>query len=320
MRILLAQPRGCCAGVDMAIESLERTLRLCPPPVYAFHQIVHNRRVIEHFLQVGVIFVDDMPAVPEGATVVFSAHGVSPQVRQAAAAKACQIIDATCPLVAKVHNEARSFARRNYSVILIGHPGHDEITGVLGEAPERITVVETVEDIEALTVPDPGRVAYITQTTWSVSDAQRLVNALKKRFPAIVGPSKDDICYATQNRQDAVQAAAMAADLVLVVGSGNSSNSRRLVEVAREAGTPSYLIEGPESIDRIWLAGVSTVALSAGASVPEELVGRTARWLSEEYGATIEEIVRRQEFVRFPLPEPLRASRHESLPSADSCA
>jgi len=304
----------------MAIESLERALGLCSGPVYAYHQIVHNRHVIEHFESRGVIFVDDINTVPDGGTVVFSAHGVSPQVRQIANAKACQVIDATCPLVTKVHNEARNFAGGEYSIVLIGHTGHDEITAVLGEAPDQIFVVENERDIEALHVPDPERVAFITQTTWSVSDAQRLVIALKKRFPTIIGPSKDDICYATQNRQDAVRAVAQSAELVLVIGSVNSSNSRRLVEVARESGRPAELIEGPDSINPHWLTGVSTLALTAGASVPERLLASTIEWLRVNFEGTVEETVRKQELVRFPLPEPLRARMEEGQIFPDKCA
>jgi 4-hydroxy-3-methylbut-2-en-1-yl diphosphate reductase len=300
----MARPRGFCAGVDMAIESLERTLRLYPAPIYAFHQIVHNRTLVDHFEKLGVVFVDDMTSVPRGGTVVFSAHGVSPEVRQIARDRECQIIDATCPLVTKVHREARAFARRGLSVVLIGHAGHDEVVGICGEASQAITVVETTDDVEKLSVPDSTRIGYVTQTTMSVDDAQHLIHALRKRFPSIVGPPKEDICYATQNRQDAVKVAAAKADLVLVIGSQNSF------------GAPAHLIEDPEAIEADWLKGLTTLALSAGASVPERLVMATIEWLRERFDITVEEIESQPELVHFALPEPVRSPPKGAPPPA----
>ena len=293
----------------MALEALEQTLSLFPPPVYCFHQIVHNRTVIARFEALGVIFVDAIEDVPEGATTVLSAHGVSPAVRLQAAARNLQVIDATCPLVTKVHNEARTFAARGFTVVLIGHRGHDEVVGVLGEAPAAIQVVESAEDIERLSVADPQRVAWVTQTTLSVDETQKLVRALRRRFPAIQGPAKEDICYATQNRQEAVRKLAEQADLVLVIGSTNSSNSQRLVEAARSCGVPAHLVEGPADIRPEWLTGVRTLALTAGASVPERLVNAALAWLKQRYEATIEYAPGRQELVHFPVPEPLRKAQ-----------
>jgi 4-hydroxy-3-methylbut-2-en-1-yl diphosphate reductase len=303
MKILLARPRGFCAGVEMAINTLERTLRLYSRPIYAFHQIVHNRTVVKQFEDLGVIFVDNIMSVPRGGTVVFSAHGVSPAVRRLAAARDCKIIDATCPLVTKVHNEVRAFVRRGLRVVLIGHPGHDEVEGTLGEAPDSVTVVQTIEDIERLPFPGESQIGYVTQTTLSVDDAQHLIAALRKRFPSIVGPPKEDICYATQNRQDAVKLAAAKADLALVIGSENSSNSQRLVDIARGVGVPAYLIEGPEAIKLHWLANVSTLLLTAGASVPESLVTNTIDWFREMSGVTVEETEGPPELVRFAIPK-----------------
>jgi 4-hydroxy-3-methylbut-2-enyl diphosphate reductase len=306
MKVLLANPHGFCAGVVMVVRSLERALELLGAPLYVFHEIVHNKHVVEDFQRRGVCFVDSIEEVPEGANLLYSAHGVSPEVREQARRRRLHTIDATCPLVTKVHLEAVRFARDGYTIVLIGHEGHDEVVGTMGEAPGQIVLVETPEDAARLEVPDPDHVAYLTQTTLSVDDANRVIAALRKRFPNIASPPKEDICYATQNRQEAVRELAGEAEVMLVVGSGNSSNSIRLAEVARQLGARAYLIDDVNDIDPAWLDGVERVALTAGASAPEKLVIECLDWLQTCYGAEVENRVVREEDVVFPLPRALR--------------
>jgi len=306
MKILLARPRGFCAGVEMAVDCLEKALELFGSPLYAFHQIVHNRALVEKFEKRGVTFVNELDEIPPNSTVVFSAHGVSPEAYHLSHLRNVRVIDATCPLVLKVHNEARNFAREGYTIFLIGHSGHDEVVGVMDEAPEEIVLLESQQDIEMLKVNNPDRVAYLTQTTLSVDDTQKIVQALRRRFPTIKGPSREDICYATQNRQDAVRILSAEADLALVIGSCNSSNSQRLVEVAQSNGIPAYLVDGPEEIDAEWFDGISTVMVTAGASVPEELVIKSVEWLKFRFQATVEERTLSHEFVHFRLPKAIR--------------
>jgi len=308
MKVLLANPHGFCAGVVMVVRSLERALELLGAPLYVFHEIVHNKHVVEDFQRRGVCFVDSIDDVPEGANLLYSAHGVSPAVRDAARRRRLRTIDATCPLVTKVHLEAVRFARDGYTIVLIGHEGHDEVIGTMGEAPGQIVLVETPADAARLVVPNPARVAYLTQTTLSVDDANRVIAALRERFPAIVGPPKEDICYATQNRQEAVRELAREADVVLVVGSDNSSNSIRLAEVARQYGARAYLIDDVGDIDPTWLEGAETVVLTAGASAPEKLVVECLDWLKGRYAAEVERRMVREEDVVFPLPRGLRES------------
>ena len=306
MKILLASPRGFCAGVKMAIGSLERALELLGTPIYVYHEIVHNRHVVERFRERGVVFVKGLDEVPEGAHLLYSAHGVSPEIRRQARQRRLRAIDATCPLVSKVHLEAVRFARRGYTIILIGHAGHDEVVGTLGEAPDRIRLVEKVEDVDRLEVPDPMAVAYLTQTTLSVDDARRIIDRLRQRFPAIVGPRKKDICYATENRQQAVKALVAQADVVLVLGSRNSSNSNRLAEIARTHNRPAYLIDGAAEINPGWLRGDQTVLITAGASAPDEVVDECVAYLAGCYQARVEERAAHQECAQFPIPLALR--------------
>jgi 4-hydroxy-3-methylbut-2-enyl diphosphate reductase len=290
----------------MAVRSLEEALARFGPPVYVFHEIIHNRHVVDGFRRRGAVFVGTLTEVPDGATLLFSAHGVAPVVRAAARAKRLRTIDATCPLVAKVHTEARRFAAAGYTIVLVGHAGHDEIVGVVGEAPGRIHLVATPEDVAGLPIAPGERVAYLTQTTLSVDDADRVIAALRDRFPHLVGPPREDICYATQNRQEAVRALVPEADLVLVVGSRNSSNAARLAEVARAAGVPAHLIEDSRAIDPAWFGGVKTVLLTAGASAPEELVAGCLDWLHRQFAAEVEPRTVYREEVSFPLPHELR--------------
>ncbi len=307
MKVLLASPRGFCAGVNMAIESLDLALASLEPPIYVYHEIVHNKYVVEHFRERGVTFVDDLAEVPHGSTLLFSAHGVSPEIRRVAAERQLQAIDATCPLVTKVHLEAIKYANAGYTILLIGHEGHDEVIGTMGEAPEAIVLVESPEDVATLHVADERKIAYLTQTTLSVDDANRIIDRLKERFPHITAPPKDDICYATQNRQEAVSILARDADLAIVLGSQNSSNSQRLAELARERGMPAHLIDGPADLRAEWFQGVKTVLVTAGASAPEQVVEECLDWLRERFGATIEPRSIREENVSFPLPRELRA-------------
>ncbi len=306
MKIILANPRGFCAGVNMAIESLERALELYGTPLYVYHEIVHNRPVVERFRARGVVFVDGIDEIPEGAHVLYSAHGVAPAIREAAASRRLHAIDATCPLVTKVHLEATRFAREGYTIILIGHEGHDEVAGTMGEAPASMRLVQGVEDVRRLDLPADARLAYLTQTTLSVDDAEVIIAALRERYPHIVGPSKEDICYATQNRQEAVKELVPGADLVLVLGSQNSSNSLRLAELAEACGKPAHLIDGVRDLDDSWFEGVGTVLITAGASAPEEVVQEVVAYLKRRYGATVESHTVREERVQFPLPRELR--------------
>ncbi len=302
MRILLAAPRGFCAGVDRAIEIVELALSIYGRPVFVRHEIVHNRHVVERLRGMGAVFVDDLAEVPGGAVVVFSAHGVSPAVREEAARRGLRPIDATCPLVTKVHLEARRHAAEGREILLIGHGGHVEVEGTMGEAPGRIRLVESVADAERVEVRDPARVAYLTQTTLSVDDTRAIVEVLRRRFPRIAGPPQEDICYATQNRQNAVKGLAPRIDLLLVVGAPNSSNSRRLVEVSRAAGVRAELVEEAADIDPTWLAGVGTLGITAGASAPEDLVGSIVERLRTLGGEEPVEVPTVVENVRFALP------------------
>jgi 4-hydroxy-3-methylbut-2-enyl diphosphate reductase len=315
MRVILASPRGFCAGVNMAIEALELAIKSLPGPIYVYHEIVHNKSVVEHFRSKGVTFVDDLSDVPHGATLLFSAHGVSPEIRRVARERRLRAIDATCPLVTKVHLEAIKYAGKGYTILLIGHEGHDEVIGTMGEAPEAILLVESPEDVDRLEVADETKLAYLTQTTLSVDDANRIIERLKARFPHIAAPPKDDICYATQNRQEAVAQLAPDAQLTLVLGSQNSSNSQRLAELSAERGVPARLIDGPENIDRAWFAGVETVLVTAGASAPEVVVENVLDYLRENFDATVEVRSLREEAVSFPLPRELRHAALQLAPS-----
>jgi len=306
MKILLASPRGFCAGVNMAIESLELALRAFGPPVYVYHEIVHNKFVVEQFCQQGAVFVDDLSEVPERAHLMYSAHGVSPEIRRIARERHLVAIDATCPLVTKVHLEAIRFARAGYTIVLIGHEGHDEVIGTMGEAPTAIVLVESPDDVDALEVADESKLAYLTQTTLSVDDANRIIERLRARFPRIDGPRKDDICYATQNRQEAVRRLSAECQIALVLGSQNSSNSQRLAEIACERGIPAHLIDGADDIDLDWFTGDETVLVTAGASAPESVVEACVQMLCDRFGAQVELRDVRREDVFFPLPKELR--------------
>jgi len=306
-KLLLAAPRGYCAGVDRAVQTVERALELYGAPVYVRKEIVHNKHVVEQLRARGAIFVDEIDeSIPEGATTVFSAHGVSPAVHAQAAQRSLATIDATCPLVTKVHVEAKKFASEGYTIVLIGHGGHEEVEGTMGEAPESIVLVETEADVDALEVPDPSRIAYISQTTLSVDETRALINRLRERFPQITGPRTDDICYATTNRQAAVKQMAAVCDLVLVIGSQNSSNSQRLVEVARDYGADSYLIDNEEQVEEAWLHDKRTVGISSGASAPEELVNRLVSFFAQRGVDDVSEFEVIREDVRFMLPKRIR--------------
>jgi 4-hydroxy-3-methylbut-2-enyl diphosphate reductase len=302
----------------MASETLDQALRLRGAPLYVFHEIVHNKHVVGDFRDRGVVFVESVADVPEGANLLFSAHGVSPAIRAEASRRGIRAIDATCPLVTKVHIEATRFARQGYSIVLIGHAGHDEVAGTMGEAPEHIVLVQTPEEAERFVPRNPERIAYLTQTTLSVDEALRVIEVLRRRFPHIVAPRKEDICYATQNRQEAVRELARQAQLVLVVGSGNSSNSIRLAEVAREHGCPAHLIDDTRDIDRAWFRGVETVVLTAGASAPEHLVTQCIDWLRDNFQAQVEQRAVREENVRFPLPRAVRPAPTTARPPAST--
>jgi 4-hydroxy-3-methylbut-2-enyl diphosphate reductase len=306
-KLLLAAPRGYCAGVDRAVQTVERALELYGAPVYVRKEIVHNKHVVEQLRTRGAIFVDEIDeSVPEGATTVFSAHGVSPGVHAHAAARGLSTIDATCPLVTKVHVEAKKFAADGYTIVLIGHDGHEEVEGTMGEAPEHIVLVESEADVDALEVEDPTRVAYISQTTLSVDETRAIINRLREKLPQIVGPRTDDICYATTNRQAAVKQMAIECDLLLVVGSQNSSNSQRLVEVARECGTQSQLIDDASQVREAWLEGKRVVGISSGASAPEELVERLVAYFTDRGVRDVSEFEVVREDVRFMLPKRIR--------------
>ncbi len=306
-KLLLAAPRGYCAGVDRAVQTVERALELHGAPVYVRKEIVHNKHVVEKLRERGAIFVDELDdTVPEGALTVFSAHGVSPAVHADADRRGLRTIDATCPLVTKVHREAVKFAADGYTIVLIGHSGHEEVEGTMGEAPEHIVLVETEEDVDRLEISDPEKVAYISQTTLSVDETRAIIARLRERFPSITGPRTDDICYATTNRQAAVKAMAAECDLVLVIGSQNSSNSQRLVEVAREYGADSYLIDNAGQVREEWLEGKRVVGISSGASAPEELVDALIAFFRERGVEDVSEFEVVREDVRFMLPKQIR--------------
>lgn len=306
MKIILAAPRGFCAGVNMAVQSLELALKHFGPPIYVYHEIVHNQHVVRTFQNQGAIFVNELEEIPVGATVLFSAHGVAPEVRRFARERNLRAIDATCPLVTKVHLEAIKFAKEHYTIILIGHASHDEVIGTMGEAPEAIILVEDTDEVDALNFEPTTKLAYLTQTTLSVDDANRVIGRLKERFPWIIGPPKEDICYATQNRQEAVRLLCEQADKVIVLGSQNSSNSQRLRELAQEKGHVAFLVDGPQDLDPAHFNAGDIVLITAGASAPEEVVSSTIQWLQDRFGATVEEREVRKEEVYFPLPKALR--------------
>ena len=307
MKILLANPRGFCAGVNMAIECVDRVLELKGAPIYVFHEIVHNKHVVEDFQSRGVTFIENIAEVPEGGVVVYSAHGISPEVRKQSKARRLVEIDATCPLVTKVHLEVLRFAKDGYRILFVGHRNHDEAVGTVGEAPQAITVIESVEEVEKLDLPADARVAYVTQTTLSVADAQRIIDELKNRWPHIKGPPKEDICYATTNRQRAVSTLSPEVDLVIVIGSKNSSNSKRLVETAKEGGKPGYLIDDVSELRREWFDGVKGVLVTAGASAPDHLVQGLIDALKRDFGGEVETRTLVEEDVAFELPRSLRS-------------
>jgi 4-hydroxy-3-methylbut-2-enyl diphosphate reductase len=305
-RVLLASPRGYCAGVERAVDTVERALELYGAPVYVRKQIVHNAHVVHELEERGAIFVDSEEEVPEGSTVIFSAHGVAPSVHENAAARELRTIDATCPLVTKVHTQARRYAAEGYTIVLIGHAGHEEVEGTMGEAPESIVLVQSVEEAETVELSPDARLAYITQTTLSVDETGEIISVLRRRFPTVHAPKKEDICYATSNRQWAVKEMFEHIDLLLVIGSRNSSNSNRLVEVARAEGVESYLIDDESEIDERWLEGVETVGLTSGASAPERLVTRVCHWFRERGVTDIQQHQMVDEGVEFRLPWELR--------------
>ena len=305
-KLLLAAPRGYCAGVDRAVQTVERALEMHGSPVYVRKEIVHNKHVVERLRERGAIFVEEHTEVPEGAVCVFSAHGVAPSVRTGSQERRLQTIDATCPLVTKVHREAARFAREGYTIVLVGHDGHEEVEGTMGEAPERIVLVQSEEDVDHLQVPDPERVAYVTQTTLAVDETTAIIDRLRLRFPAITGPRTDDICYATTNRQAAVKQMAGSCDVMLVIGSRNSSNSVRLVEVARDCGTEAHLIDNSGEVQEAWLAGRRVVGISSGASAPENLVADLVDFFRARGVSDISEFDVVREDVRFMLPKQVR--------------
>jgi 4-hydroxy-3-methylbut-2-en-1-yl diphosphate reductase len=302
IQVVLAQPRGFCAGVERAIEIVERALAKFGPPIYVRHEIVHNRHVVEDLRKRGAIFVDELDEIPAGAMTVFSAHGVAKRVEELAKERALPVIDATCPLVAKVHAEGRRYAAQGREIVLVGHAGHAEVEGTIGQIPGKVHLVQTVADVASLQVSDPERLAYVTQTTLSVDDTRGIIAALQARFPGIVGPDVRDICYATQNRQQAVHDLAKQVDVILVVGSKNSSNSNRLVEVSKNLGTNGFLIDSAEAIEAGWLEGVNTVAVTAGASAPEVLVQQVVNYLQDMGYGSVNEVEVMPENVRFGLP------------------
>jgi len=307
-KILLAAPRGYCAGVDRAVQTVERALARYGPPVYVRKEIVHNKHVVEQLRARGAIFVETETEVPEGSVTVFSAHGVAPIVHENAAARHLRTIDATCPLVTKVHVEARRFAADGYTIVLVGHDGHEEVEGTMGEAPDHMVLVQTEQDVDELVLADPEKVAYISQTTLSVDETRGIIERLRERFPAIIGPRTDDICYATTNRQAAVRQLATACELVLVIGSRNSSNSQRLVEVARDYGAQAQLIDNARELDEGWLDGVRIVGISSGASAPEELVQELVSLFRARGVSDISELTVTREDVRFMLPKTIRGT------------
>jgi 4-hydroxy-3-methylbut-2-enyl diphosphate reductase len=307
MKVILANPRGFCAGVNMAIDSLERALEIFGTPLFVYHEIVHNRHVVERFKKRGVVFVDHIDAIPSNSVVLYSAHGVAPAIREASEKRNLTAIDATCPLVTKVHLEAKRYAKEGYTILLIGHEGHDEVVGTVGEAPHCIRLVQDEAEAAALDLPADTKLAFLTQTTLSVDDAEVIIKALRKKFPQIVGPKKDDICYATQNRQEAVKELVPEADVVIVLGSQNSSNSLRLAELATAYGKPAYLIDSASEMKPAWFDGKKCVLVTAGASAPEDVVQECVDYLKQKHRATVETRTVREEDVSFHLPKELRA-------------
>jgi 4-hydroxy-3-methylbut-2-en-1-yl diphosphate reductase len=318
MDVLLANPRGFCAGVDRAIAIVERALAQFGAPIYVRHEVVHNRFVVDDLRAKGAIFVEELADVPPGSTVVFSAHGVSKAVRAEAEARGLTVFDATCPLVTKVHVEISKMRDQGREIVMIGHVGHPEVEGTMGQCNGGVFLVESPEDVDRLQVTDPARLAYVTQTTLSVDDAAAIVAALRRRFPAIVGPRKDDICYATQNRQDAVKVMSQRVDVVIVVGSPNSSNSNRLREVAAKRGTPAYMVDRADQLDPAWIAGCRRVGVTAGASAPEVLVREVLARLAELGAGHVEELAGVQEHIVFPLPKSLHAAAPATNPAAEA--
>jgi 4-hydroxy-3-methylbut-2-enyl diphosphate reductase len=314
-KLLLAAPRGYCAGVDRAVQTVERALMIHGAPVYVRKEIVHNKHVVEQLRERGAIFVEEHTEVPEGAVCVFSAHGVAPSVRSGAEERSLHTIDATCPLVTKVHREAVRFAQDGYTIVLVGHDGHEEVEGTMGEAPEQIVLVQCEQDVDALEVADPERIAYVTQTTLAVDETSAILARLRERFPKIVGPRTDDICYATTNRQAAVKQMAGACELMLVIGSSNSSNSVRLVEVARDCGTEAYLIDNAGEVQEQWLQGRRVVGISSGASAPENLVAELVEFFRSRGVSDISEFDVIREDVRFMLPKQIREAVGAGEPS-----
>jgi 4-hydroxy-3-methylbut-2-en-1-yl diphosphate reductase len=306
-KVLLAAPRGYCAGVERAVDAVERALAKHGAPVFVRKQIVHNLHVVRDLEAKGAVFVEEETEVPPGAVVVLSAHGVAPEVYVNAAARDLTVIDATCPLVTKVHLEARRFAHDGHTIVLIGHAGHEEVVGTTGQSPERTVLVQSPAEARTLHLQDPDRVSYLTQTTLSVDETNEIIEILRVRFPAIEGPPRDDICYATQNRQDAVKELARRSDVVLVIGSDNSSNSNRLAEVSRELGTAAHLVDDETEVDPAWLAGAETVGVTSGASAPEWLVDRMLAWLADQGATEVREIRLAEESVRFSLPPGVRS-------------
>jgi 4-hydroxy-3-methylbut-2-enyl diphosphate reductase len=306
MKIKLANPRGFCAGVNMAIECLDEAIARFGTDIYVYHEIVHNKYVVERFINQGVKFVDHVEEVPNNSILLFSAHGVSPEVRKASVERGLQTIDATCPLVTKVHMEAIRFARDGFNIVLIGHEGHDEVIGTMGEAPESITLVETPEDVDSLPFEPSDKIAFLTQTTLSVAEAEAVIARLKQRFPDIAAPPKEDICYATTNRQEAVSTLAAAADVVIVLGSQNSSNSKRLMEIGESLGKKSFLVDGVNELPIDTFHADQTIVITAGASAPEHVVKECIDRLVKEFGAEVEVVTVREEHVNFPLPKELR--------------
>ena len=307
MKVILANPRGFCAGVNMAVECVNQVLEVLGPPVYVFHEIVHNKHFVEDFKRRGVTFVESISEVPEGSTVIYSAHGISPEVRRQSRQRKLKEVDATCPLVTKVHMEVIRYARDGYTILFVGHRNHDEAVGTVGEAPENIIVVESPEEVEQVQVPDANKVAFVTQTTLSVSDAERIIGAIKRRFPNVRFPVKDDICYATTNRQEAVTQLAPEADVVLVIGSRNSSNSQRLVERAKEKGKRAYLIDDESYLQPEWFDGANSVLVTAGASAPDHLVQNLLKRLQQDFGGVVEVRTLVEEDVSFDLPRSARS-------------
>jgi 4-hydroxy-3-methylbut-2-enyl diphosphate reductase len=304
--VLLAAPRGYCAGVERAVDAVERALAKHGAPVYVRKQIVHNLHVVRDLESKGAVFVEEETEVPEGSAVVLSAHGVAPEVYANAGERELQVIDATCPLVTKVHLEARRFASEGRTIVLVGHAGHEEVVGTTGQAPSRTVLVQNTQEARTLQLPDPSNVSYLTQTTLSVDETNEIIAILRERFPSIEGPPRADICYATQNRQDAVKEIARRSDVVLVIGSGNSSNSNRLAEVARELGTPAHLVDDETEVDPAWLGGAEVVGLTSGASAPEWLVDRMVAWLAEQGFRDVETVTLAEESMRFSLPAGVR--------------